>query len=146
MNLRLYPTTLLLAMLIGVIACEEGETPIQGGFDRGDLLENMAQNLIIPAYTDLQTHVSALKSSAEGFVENPDLTSLGICKRPGKPPILPGSTLMPSILDQQGRRALAGPYWKRWLPFQSLWKKSKPPSRVLQILTILTGMHAAFWQ
>jgi predicted lipoprotein len=76
MNRRLYPTALLLALLIGVAACEEGETPIQNSFDRGEMLENMAQNLIIPAYTDLQTRVGALGSSAESFTQNPTMNAL----------------------------------------------------------------------
>lgn len=76
MNRRLYPTAVLLAMLVGVISCEESDAPIKDSFDRSEMLENMAQNLIIPAYTDLQTRVSTLESSAVGFTQNPDLNSL----------------------------------------------------------------------
>ncbi|MDN3688505.1 imelysin family protein [Cyclobacterium jeungdonense] len=76
MNRRLYPTAVILAILVGVISCEESDAPIQDSFDRSEMLENMAQNLIIPAYTELQTAVNALESRAEEFTQNPDLNSL----------------------------------------------------------------------
>lgn len=77
MNNRIYPSILLILMLlIGFASCDETEGPDDNSFDRSKMLENMARNLIVPAYTDLQTKVSTLQSSAGNFVQNPNPNSL----------------------------------------------------------------------
>jgi predicted lipoprotein len=45
-------------------------------FDRKKMLENYAQNLIKPAFLDLQAQVNHLKSAADNFVANTDGTHL----------------------------------------------------------------------
>ena len=78
MNKLIYPSLMLLMAMLVIVtsSCNENETPEGNSFDRGKLLENMAQNLIIPAYSDLQEKVNALEISAENFTQNPNLNSL----------------------------------------------------------------------
>lgn len=77
MNKRIYPGILLLLLsFIGFVSCEETEGPDETNFSRSEMLENIARNLIIPAYTDLQSKVSTLESSANNFVQNPNTNSL----------------------------------------------------------------------
>ncbi|GAA3613347.1 imelysin family protein [Flavivirga amylovorans] len=45
-------------------------------FDRGALLTNVADNIIIPAFQDLNTKLSTLKLDKETFITTPDQTSL----------------------------------------------------------------------
>lgn len=53
---------------------EQGEK--KADFDRKKMLENMADNLILPAYTDLENSLRALKTQAEAFAANPTESSL----------------------------------------------------------------------
>jgi hypothetical protein len=76
MYLRLFLTSIYITLLLGFTSCEESEVPEGNSFDRSDMLRNMAQNLIVPAYTELQAAVDVLESSAEDFIQNPDLGSL----------------------------------------------------------------------
>jgi len=78
MNKLIYPSIMLLmAMMVIVISsCEENETPEDNSFDRTIMLENMAQNIIIPAYSDLKSKLATLKVNAENFTQNPNLNSL----------------------------------------------------------------------
>jgi uncharacterized protein len=77
MNKRIYPGLLLVLMLlISIASCDETEGPDDIGFDRSKMLENIAQNLIVSAYSDLQAKMSAMKSSAGNFVQNPNPNSL----------------------------------------------------------------------
>lgn len=68
---------LLMAMLVIITSsCEESENPEVGSFDRAMMLENMAQNIIIPAYSDLKSKLATLKDNAENFNQNPNLNAL----------------------------------------------------------------------
>jgi len=69
--------TLLAALLLS--ACDNGS---KGGgtsdtdFDRSKMLDNMAQNLIRPAYADLSNKLGTLQASASAFAVNPTVTTL----------------------------------------------------------------------
>ncbi|WP_027000273.1 imelysin family protein [Eisenibacter elegans] len=61
-------------LCIGVftlLGCTDAGTEIGSSFERRQMLENMAQNLIVPAYQDLQRSVNNLKTSADNFAQNP---------------------------------------------------------------------------
>ncbi|MCG1037036.1 imelysin family protein [Polaribacter sargassicola] len=55
---------------------EEEEEIVVDNFDRGAMLTNIADNIIIPAYTDFSTKMTALKSAGETFTETPNQTNL----------------------------------------------------------------------
>nr|MBI1230231.1 hypothetical protein [Cytophagales bacterium] len=77
MNRTLILITLLgLGLLTGMVSCNESETPTESGFNRGEMLTNVVQKLIIPAFTDLGTHVAALSQRAEAFTQSPTPTTL----------------------------------------------------------------------
>lgn len=67
----------LLAVLI--YACSSDNTTDQGAtdnFNRGALLTNVADNIIIPAFQDFSDKLSTLKTSSETFTSNPTTTNL----------------------------------------------------------------------
>ena len=69
----------LLVAMLAVSACDNGSG--NGGktdtdFDRSKMLDNMAQNLIRPAYADLSNKLTALQASASVFAVNPTETTL----------------------------------------------------------------------
>lgn len=59
---RIIPTTWVLALLVFAFSSCEKTSEGDNGYDRKPLLENYANNLIIPAYTSLQTSVNDLQS------------------------------------------------------------------------------------
>lgn len=69
----------LLAILLLISSCEtEKETTDTGsdGFDRKVLLENIADNIIIPAYQDLNVKLLDLKASTAQFTTTPNQANL----------------------------------------------------------------------
>jgi uncharacterized protein len=77
---RLYYTSmvLVLGIMAGLISCNENkETSDDNRFDREEMLENFSENLIIPAYTDLNEKLATLLSNTSDFVQNPNANSLG---------------------------------------------------------------------
>ncbi len=69
----------LLVVSLAISACDNGSG--NGGttdtdFDRSKMLDNMAQNLIRPAYADLSNKLTALQASASAFAVNPTATTL----------------------------------------------------------------------
>ncbi len=66
----------LLASLMVVVAC----TPLTGvepdTFDRTAMLRNYADNLIQPAFIDLQTQTTALQNAVETFTTTPTISNL----------------------------------------------------------------------
>lgn len=74
--MRPLPITLFI-LLLALAACKNDdnggsgtETCIQG-FDQKAMLENLADNLIRPAYTDLQSKVNTLDNAGQLFLANP---------------------------------------------------------------------------
>ncbi|MEO3407508.1 imelysin family protein [Mucilaginibacter sp. CAU 1740] len=72
---------LVIVTAIGlVIACSKksgsGDTqPTVNGFDKGAMLSNYANNLIIPAYTGLQQQIDALETGVNDFLNSPSATT-----------------------------------------------------------------------
>lgn len=63
-----------------VVACssssDDGPTGGNDTFDRGALLTNVADNIIIPAFEDLSSKLSDLQSKKDAFILNPNQTNL----------------------------------------------------------------------
>ncbi|MBC3757810.1 imelysin family protein [Hyunsoonleella sp. SJ7] len=81
MELKIIRTFILGVLFIGlVVACssssDDGPTGPSDTFDRGALLTNLADNIIIPAFEDLNTNLGALKTSKEAFVASPNQNNL----------------------------------------------------------------------
>ena len=58
------------------LACKKNNSEPSERFDRAKMLENYAQNLIKPAYQDLQSQVNILKTASDAFVANTNLQNL----------------------------------------------------------------------
>jgi uncharacterized protein len=59
-------------------SCNSKNTDITDNFDRTQMLKNYADNLIVPAFTNLQTNTNTLKQATDDFVANPTSSKLGI--------------------------------------------------------------------
>ncbi|MBL6449226.1 imelysin family protein [Fulvivirga sp. 29W222] len=74
-------SVILLINLIAVIGCSDdetgGNTP---GFDRKAMLEDLADNVIIPAYDTLNKEVITLDEAVNAFVATPDLSNLNAAR------------------------------------------------------------------
>ena len=57
-------------------ACDPNNSPSAGNFDRAAMLRNYADNLIKPAFADLQTGVNALQAAANTFSGAPTAQNL----------------------------------------------------------------------
>ncbi|WP_067150684.1 imelysin family protein [Pseudotamlana agarivorans] len=55
---------------------DDGSSENKDSYDRGDLLVNLADNMIIPAYQDLNTSLKSLKADKDAFVASPDQAHL----------------------------------------------------------------------
>ena len=77
-RINLYNLLLGLWVVIFAVACDSNSN---GGhndnFDRQAMLRNYADNLIRPAYADLQTQMDALRASVASFNASPDNITLG---------------------------------------------------------------------
>ena len=76
-KLLLYSSTLFLAAAL-LTGCkdEEGTTTSQVDFDQQAMLKNYGENLIFPAYADLNTKVAALEGAVQTFTQNPSEATL----------------------------------------------------------------------
>lgn len=77
------PLFLLLMLLTSISifqSCKKNITSQQDSFDRKAMLQNYADNLIKPAFTDLQTQTNALKTATDLFTNAPDETKLNTLK------------------------------------------------------------------
>lgn len=77
----------LLALVILAYACEtddpatdDGMTPAQTSFDRTGVLQNWADNIIMPGYEDLITKVAGLENATQEFTNSPDSATLADLK------------------------------------------------------------------
>lgn len=60
-----------------LIGCKDDETgSVTPGFDRQEMLANLADHMIIPSYDSLDRAVFALGGAVEGFIAAPDITKL----------------------------------------------------------------------
>lgn len=67
---------LALCAAFSISSCDPSKNAPSDTFDRGAMLQNIADNLIRPAYNDLYTKVVALQSAVQNFNTNPDITTL----------------------------------------------------------------------
>lgn len=69
---------LLAALVLGFAACDSGDGSDlpPDTFDRSDLLENVASEIIVPSYAALQQAVDALDAAVEAFAANPTAATL----------------------------------------------------------------------
>jgi len=75
-------TSLLLVIAIIVESCDSGDDENGGNppaeFDRAAMLANYADNLIIPAYDELQSAVDDLKTASDAFAGDPSAANLEV--------------------------------------------------------------------
>ncbi|NRR90718.1 imelysin family protein [Winogradskyella undariae] len=72
---------IFLTIILVAIACSSsddstGSNNVDDGFDRTALLTNVADNIIIPAFQDLQSKLSALDTAKEDFLNDKSTTNL----------------------------------------------------------------------
>ncbi|MDG1697540.1 MAG: imelysin family protein [Polaribacter sp.] len=66
----------LLFTIYSCTSTDEGELIIADDFDRSSMLENIADNIILPAYEDFSGKMNDLKASGELFTTNPNQVNL----------------------------------------------------------------------
>lgn len=79
MNIKMpYPqfAFIILFCVAFLMACNPDENNQKNDFDRKQMLENMADNLILPAFTDLESSLEKLNNQAALFNQNPSLSQL----------------------------------------------------------------------
>jgi uncharacterized protein len=83
-KIRIYALSCLTVVLISAafIACSvsNNNNVEPSGFDRRTLLQNMAENLIKPAFTDLQKALNELQTSVFAFNSSPNVVNLTMLK------------------------------------------------------------------
>lgn len=85
-NLR-FPILTFIFLTLLVSSCDDGsENDLPGSgcaveFDRKAMLVNIGNNLIIPAYADLEQHTASLQAATADFVAAPDLTKLSTLRQ-----------------------------------------------------------------
>jgi hypothetical protein len=67
---------IVLACLLGLTACNSKKENSPQNFDRRGLLENVANNLISPAFDSLHSEAKALQAATQNFVNAPSLGTL----------------------------------------------------------------------
>jgi predicted lipoprotein len=73
--------TLFFVSVLAIYGCtssDENEPALTDNFDRVNLLINIADNIIQPAYDDFSAKMSALKIAGEAFTDAPNQTSLEV--------------------------------------------------------------------
>lgn len=74
-NVSLVLAILVMASVV-FYACKKDKTAQEDGFDRKAMLQNFADNLIKPAFADLQMQVNTLKTATDVFTNAPDEAKL----------------------------------------------------------------------
>ncbi len=67
---------LAFATMAIIAACDDDNGGTDPGFDRKAMLQHFADNLIKPAFNELQAKVNALKTAADAFADVPDAAKL----------------------------------------------------------------------
>lgn len=60
--------------------CKDKEEEQKDDFKKEDILSNLADNYIVPAYNDLQSHLNSLSNSWNTFVTTPNQTNLDVVR------------------------------------------------------------------
>jgi hypothetical protein len=74
-NVLIALTTVTILTVV-LISCDKNGGEPKAEFDRKTMLQNFVDNLIKPAFNDLQTKVNTLKINSDAFVATPDVTKL----------------------------------------------------------------------
>ncbi|MEO9572358.1 MAG: imelysin family protein, partial [Polaribacter sp.] len=74
--LKRFLTLFVSVVLFFSCSSSESEEKEVDTFDRNALLTNIADNIIIPAYTDFSTKLATLTSAGTTFTNNPNQTNL----------------------------------------------------------------------
>jgi len=76
-SLKFYFSVFAALILIST-ACSDDNTPdgLNDDFDRAAMLENMGNNIILPAYEDMEIDISELEQAINSFTSNPNITTL----------------------------------------------------------------------
>ncbi len=69
------PALFLLSGLVLITNCKDKNKPTEDNFKKGELLTNLADNYIIPHYTELQTRVFTLDTKWGDFLLSPSTTT-----------------------------------------------------------------------
>jgi len=78
---KLIVILVLTIITLTFFSCENTEDNTESTtFDRQEMLTNIMDNRIIPAFAQLNTEVDALKSSLDTFADNPSAATLGAAK------------------------------------------------------------------
>ena len=73
---------LCLVVLMGLFSCENGgDESVSDDFNRGEMLVNWADNIIIPAYANYQNELKTLKESVSTFTNSPNEENLASLKK-----------------------------------------------------------------
>lgn len=72
----IWPVFAVGIIVTALYSCDDGGENKRDNFDRSKMLQNYADNLIIPAYSNLQNAISELQTSAITFTDNPAVNSL----------------------------------------------------------------------
>ncbi len=67
---------LFFILLVGFSSCESDTETKKTEFDRKELLENVATNLIIPSYQNLESTTNLLVEATQNFTQNPSVSTL----------------------------------------------------------------------
>lgn len=72
---------MIVALVFAACSKDDGETPGETDtFDRGAMLANWADNIIVPSFISFQAETKKLEDIAMGFADNPELTELRILR------------------------------------------------------------------
>ncbi|MDX1666572.1 MAG: imelysin family protein, partial [Saprospiraceae bacterium] len=78
--------TLLIILGLTIAACSDDEGPGGSGnpcasdFDQQALFQNLADNLIVPLFQNLQLDLNQLQTAVKSFTQDPDQTQLSIAR------------------------------------------------------------------
>jgi predicted lipoprotein len=74
----------ILALLVTMISCSEADETegdnSTDSFDRGEMLQNWADNIIVPSFVAFQEETKQLEDKAKAFAENPELSELNVLR------------------------------------------------------------------
>jgi predicted lipoprotein len=76
-SFKFYTVFFILFSFFGLSSCGNEIDTKKTEFDRKELLENLATNLIIPSYQNLESNTALLVEATQNFTQNPSVSTLG---------------------------------------------------------------------
>ena len=73
---KIIAAVLFVGLAFSCSSSSGGGDPVVDDFDRGAMLANFADNIIVPAFQDFATQMTALKTAGQNFTASPDQTAL----------------------------------------------------------------------